>query len=92
MHPMYVIKRPLLTEKSTEAMNAGGHYTFEVDRTATKTDVKKAIESLYGVRVHDVNTQVRKGKERRMRFGWVSEKVTKKATVRLHPDDTIELF
>lgn len=92
MHPMYVIKRPLLTEKSTEAMNTGGHYTFEVDRTATKTDVKKAIESLYGVRVHDVNTQVRKGKERRMRFGWVSEKVTKKATVRLHPEDTIELF
>lgn len=92
MDPMYVIKRPLLTEKSTDAMNEHGHYTFEVDRTASKTDVKRAVESLYGVRVHGVTTRVCKGKERRMRFGWVTEKVTKKATVRLHPEDTIELF
>ena len=92
MDPMYVIRRPMLTEKSTGVMNDLGQYTFEVDRTASKTDVKKAIEALYGVRVLEVRTQVRKGKERRMRFGWVSERITKKATVRLHPKDTIELF
>lgn len=92
MDPMYVIKKPLLTEKSTEAMNEVGHYSFEVDRTASKTDVKKAVESLYGVRVERVQTQVRKGGVKRNRFGYVAAAVTKKATVRLHPDDNIELF
>ena len=48
---IYVIKKPVLTEKSTEAMNEFGRYTFEVDRRATKTDVKEAVEKLYGVEV-----------------------------------------
>jgi hypothetical protein len=43
--PIYIVKKPVLTEKSTEAMNEHGRYTFEVDRRATKTDIKDAIES-----------------------------------------------
>jgi len=92
MDATYVIKKPMLTEKSTFAMNEEGRYSFLVDRGASKDEIKRAIESLYGVKVIGVTTQVRKGKERRLRYGWVSEKVTKKATVRLAEGQTIDLF
>lgn len=90
--PIYIVKKPLLTEKSTAAMNDLGQYCFLVDRRASKDEIRAAVESLYGVRVVDVRTQTRKGKLRRLRYGYVQEKVTKKATVRLHPEDSIELF
>lgn len=92
MHPIHVIKKPILTEKSTYAMNERKQYSFLVDRTATKDEIKKAVESLYKVRVVGINTQTRKGKHRRLRYGMVTESTTKKATVRLHADDAIELF
>lgn len=92
MDATYVIKKPMLTEKSTTAMNEQSRYTFLVDRRATKDEIKGAVESLYGVKVVGVTTQRRKGKERRLRYGWVTEKVTKKATVRLAEGQTIELF
>jgi large subunit ribosomal protein L23 len=92
MEPVYVIKKPLITEKSTFAMNERKQYSFQVDPRANKQDIKRAVESAYGVRVVGVTTQVRKGKSRRMRYGLVQEPSTKKATVRLHPDDTIDLF
>lgn len=92
MHPIHVIKRPILTEKSTFAMNERKQYSFLVDRSATKDEIKKAVEAMYKVRVVGINTQMRKGKHRRLRYGLVTEATTKKATVRLHADDTIELF
>jgi large subunit ribosomal protein L23 len=92
MDATYVIKKPILTEKSTTAMNEEARYTFLVDRRASKTEIKSAVESIYGVKVVGVTTQVRKGRERRLRYGWVTEKVTKKATVRLAEGQTIELF
>ena len=92
MNSAYVIKRPLVTEKSTYLMNELGRYAFEVDPTATKTDIKKAIETLYKVKVVGINTQVRKGKARRLKYGLVQERPTKKAIVRLREGDTIELF
>lgn len=92
MDPIYIIKRPLVTEKSTFAMNERRQYSFQVDPRATKADVKHAVQTAYGVRVTGVTTQVRKGKSKRLKSGLVQEPSTKKATVRLHPDDTIELF
>ncbi|MCC6227769.1 MAG: 50S ribosomal protein L23 [Phycisphaerales bacterium] len=92
MEAIYVIKKPLISEKATYGMNEEKRYTFLVDRTATKDDIKAAIEQLYKVRVVGVNTQVRKGKERRLKYGLVVEPTTKKAVVRLHPEDQIELF
>lgn len=92
MDSTYIIKKPILTEKSTAAMNEESRYTFEVDRRATKTEVKRAVEQLYGVKVEGVATQVRKGGERRLKYGWVTEKKTKKATVRLAKGQVIELF
>lgn len=92
MDATYVIKKPMLTEKTTTAMNEQSRYTFLVDRRATKDEIRGAVESLYGVKVVGVTTQRRKGKERRLRYGWVTEKVTKKATVRLAEGQTIDLF
>jgi large subunit ribosomal protein L23 len=92
MQAHYVVKKPILTEKSTFAMNEGKLFSFEVDRTATKDQIKAAVQHLYNVRVQSVNTQVRKGKQRRLKYGLVEEPATKKAVVRLHPDDNIDLF
>lgn len=90
--PHYVIKRPLLTEKGTWGMNEQGRYVFEVDPRASKTEIKDAVEKLYKVRVEKVNTQVRKGKERRFKYGVTVEPKVKRAIVRLHEGDQIELF
>jgi large subunit ribosomal protein L23 len=92
MQAHYVVKRPIVTEKTTFAMNERKQYSFLVDPRATKEDIKRAVQQLYSVRVIDVKTQNRKGKERRLRYGLVTEATTKKATVRLHEDDVIELF
>ena len=92
MEPHYVIKRPILTEKSTFAMNEKGQYSFLVDPRATKDQIKKAIQDLYQVKVVGVTTQVRKGKFRRLRYGLTQEPASKKATVRLAEGQAIELF
>lgn len=91
MDAAYVIKKPIITEKSTHDTEAS-KYTFLVDRKATKDDIRKAVQHMYGVKVDKVATQVRKGGSRRTRFGYVDAKVTKKAVVTLKDGATIELF
>lgn len=88
----YIIRRPLLSEKGTYAMNEQSRYTFEVDPRATKAEIKSAIEAIYRVKIVGLNTQVRKGKSQRTRFGPVEVPATKKATVKLKAGDKIELF
>jgi large subunit ribosomal protein L23 len=92
MHDIHVIKQPLLTEKTTFAMNEQKKYSFLVSREATKDQIKTAVQRIYKVRVTGVNTQVRKNKDKRTRFGVIADPETKKATVTLHADDVIELF
>ena len=60
-----IIKRPIVTEKSTDLM-AESKYTFEVDIRATKLQIKAAVEEIFGVKVQKVNTSRVKGKLRRM--------------------------
>jgi len=91
-NPLYVIKKPIITEKATHCADEHNRHTFLVNRRATKTAIKHAVEELYSVRVVEVSTQVRKGRRRRMRHGYVQESETKKAVVKLHPEDSIELF
>lgn len=91
MDSAYVIKKPIVTEKSTHASEES-KYTFLVDRKARKDDIKKAVEQVYGVKVAKVATQVRKGGSKRTRYGYVEDKVTKKAVVTLANGATIELF
>jgi large subunit ribosomal protein L23 len=92
MEAIHIIKKPLITEKITFASNEHNRYGFLVSRTATKTDIKRAVEELYNVRVVGVNTTNRTSRNRRMRYGTVSGKTTKRAMVRVHPDDRIDLF
>lgn len=92
LEPHFILRKPLLTEKSTQAMEAGNVYTFEVDRRATKTDIKNAVETAFKVTVEKVNTQNRKGGSRRFRYGTVEAGQWKRATVRIAEGQTIELF
>ena len=60
-----IIIRPIITEKSSDGLQAG-KYTFEVSKKATKVDIAKAVEKLFDVKVLNVNTISVKGKEKRM--------------------------
>ena len=91
-HENAVIKRPLITEKSTWQSQDRHSYAFEVDRLATKTQIKKAVADLYNVRVVGVRTQVRKGVYKQTRWGMTKSSDWKRAIVELHPEDKIELI
>ena len=90
--PYDVIIRPVLTEASYDNM-ADRKYTFVVAKTANKTEIKQALEQVFGVKVAKVNTSVRPGKPKRMgRFAGVTA-TTKRAIVKLAADSKgIEFF
>tara|TARA_B100000029_G_scaffold500623_1_gene572645 strand:+ start:269 stop:571 length:303 start_codon:yes stop_codon:yes gene_type:complete len=86
-----VIRRPLITEKATKAIDLN-QYTFEVDHRAAKPDIKAAVEKLFDVRVIGVSTMNPPRKTRRVgRFSGKRAQV-KKAVVRLAEGNTIQLF
>ncbi|NLW31892.1 MAG: 50S ribosomal protein L23 [Fibrobacter sp.] len=87
-----IIRYPSITEKNTILKENQNRYVFEVMRTATKPQIRKAVENLFGVKVVDVNTMVVKGKKKRMgRFsGYRSD--WKKAIVKLGEGQTIAKF
>jgi large subunit ribosomal protein L23 len=91
MNARQVIVKPVISEKSY-ALLAANKYTFRVDERANKTQVRQAVEEIFGVRVRDVRTMSVKSKPKRR--GWTSGKTRewKKAVVELHPEDSIELF
>ena len=91
-HINAILKRPLVTEKSTWMSDERHSYAFEVDRLATKDQIKAAVAELYKVRVVEVRTQVRKGQYKRNKFGEYKTPDWKRAIVQLHPDDKIELI
>ena len=61
-----IIKAPFVTEKNTNLRANQNKYVFEVDRRASKPEIKKAAEKIFGVKVLSVNTMVVKGKLKRM--------------------------
>jgi large subunit ribosomal protein L23 len=87
----YVIKRPLVTEKNS-MLAEKGVYAFEVDKKATKTDIKKAVEKYFRVKVAGVNTQQCRGRAKRTKIGQGQTPTWKKALVRLKPGEKISLF
>lgn len=90
--PYDIVIKPIITEKSMEDMSEG-KYTFEVDKRANKTEVKKAVEHLFGVKVDKVSTMNVRGKEKRMGRFVGRRKDWKKAIVKLTPDSkAIEFF
>ncbi len=88
-----VIIRPVVSEKSYDLIE-GNVYTFVVHNDANKTQIRQAVEEVFGVRVVGVNTLNRKGKRIRSRRtgGFSARPTTKRAIVTVHADDTIDLF
>ncbi len=88
--PRDVIIAPVVSEKSY-ALIDDGKYTFIVDPRANKSEIKLAIEKIFGVKVASVNTLNRSGKTRRTRFGTGKRKDTKRAIVTLK-SGSIDIF
>jgi large subunit ribosomal protein L23 len=86
-----VIIEPVVSEKSYALLD-DGRYTFIVHSSANKTEIRQAVEAIWGVRVSKVNTLNRPGK--RVRFGLVQgqRKRTKRAIVTLAEGDEIDIF
>lgn len=88
--PRSVIIKPIVSEKSYNLID-NGKYTFEVDPTSNKTEIKQAIEVIFNVKVASVNTLNRVGKTRRTKFGLGKRKDTKRAIITLK-SGSIDIF
>ncbi|MDP2624438.1 MAG: 50S ribosomal protein L23 [Actinomycetota bacterium] len=91
-NPRDIIIEPVVSEKSYDLIEDANTYTFVVDRRTTKTEIKEAVETIFGVKVVRVNTINRKGK--RKRTGWVygTRPASKRAMVTLAEGDEIDIF
>jgi large subunit ribosomal protein L23 len=90
-NPRDILVKPVVSEKSYSLMDLG-KYTFEVDPRSNKTEIKIAVERVFGVKVASVNTLNRQGKTRRTRYGLGKRKDVKRAIVTLVAGETIDVF
>ena len=88
--PRDILLAPVVSEKSYGLLDEG-KYTFIVVPRANKTEIKIAVERVFGVKVDSVNTLNRQGKTRRTRFGLGKRKSTKRAIVTLK-EGSIDIF
>ena len=86
-----IIKKPLITEKSTSLQDRENKYAFQVDIRANKVEIREAIEKIFDVKVVAVNTMRRKGKFKRMGFHAGKGSDWKRAIVTLKEGDRIEI-
>lgn len=91
MEAREIIIRPIISERSFD-MQEFNRYTFEVDKRASKIEIAKAVEEIFGVTVLKVNTSNVKSKPKRMRYVQGKTRTWKKAIVTIAEGDTIELF
>jgi large subunit ribosomal protein L23 len=91
MNSRSVLIRPIVSEKSYELL-AANKYTFRVDSRSHKTQIRQAVEEIFGVRVVGISTMSVKSKPKRRGYTSGNTRAWKKAIVQLHPDDHIELF
>jgi len=87
-----IIKRPLITEKSTIAREGSNEYFFEVDPRANKIEIGNAVEALFKVKVLDVRIMNMRGKKKRVGRNMGRTRDWKKAIVKLEPEAKIEIF
>ena len=88
-----IIRRPLITEKSTELRDERNIVAFQVDRRANKIEIKRAVEAQFGVKVAQVRVAMMHGKTRRQGRYSGRQSDWKKAYVRLAEGETaIEFF
>ena len=86
-----IIRYPVMTEKSTKILETSNAYVFVVDKTATKDQIKNAIERVFGVKVVSVNTLINKGKTKTFKGRLGRRADFKKAIVRLESGNKIDL-
>jgi large subunit ribosomal protein L23 len=89
--PRDILIAPVISEKSYGLLDEN-KYTFLVRPDANKTQIKQAVEAVFGVKVTSVNTANRKGKKVRTRVGFGRRNNTKRAIVSLAAGDRIDLF
>ncbi|AHI01579.1 50S ribosomal protein L23 [Kutzneria viridogrisea] len=90
--PRDILRAPVISEKSYSLLEEN-KYTFLVDPRANKTEIKIAVEKVFGVKVLSVNTINRQGKRKRTKSGFGKRKDTKRAIVTLSPESkAIEIF
>jgi large subunit ribosomal protein L23 len=91
MEPFNILRKPVITEKSTLLQEAG-RYTFEVAPGTTKLEIKRAVEKAFEVRVVKVNSMNVRGKKKRFGPRAAVHRSWKKAIVTLAVGDTITIF
>jgi large subunit ribosomal protein L23 len=87
-----VIKRPIISEKSTALAEVGGRYAFEVAPQANKIEIKDAVQQLFNVKVRAVRTMVMHGKLKRTQRAQTKQANWKKAIVTLAEGQKIDFF
>ena len=87
-----IIRRPLITEKSTRQKEEGRQYVFEVDRDANKIEIQSAVERLFKVTVLQVRTSNVLGKVKRLGRRYGKRPDWKKAIITLKEGDRIDFF
>ena len=93
MNKVYqIIKRPIISEKSTALTELASKVVFEVDSKSNKHEIRDAVQSLYKVNVREVRTMMVHGKVKRMARGTVKRANWKKAIVTLKEGQKIDFF
>lgn len=92
MNTHHVLRRPLVTEKSTHGIETLNAYMFEVSRDANKLEVTKAVEELFGVKVVKVNIRNRAGKAKRVGRSVGYGRDRKEAIVTLRQGDKLDIY
>jgi len=87
-----VLRRPILTEKSTRGMELQNAYVFEIVPRANKLIVRRAVEELFDVKVVKVNIRHRKGKLKRVGRSIGYSKNRKEAVVTLRAGDKLDIY
>ena len=91
-NPYDILKSHLTTERTTKLRELNNEYVFEVDKAATKQDIKRAVEKAFKVKVAEVRTIVMPGKIKTLGRYFGKTSTWKKAIVRLQKDSTITMF
>jgi len=90
--PRSIVRKALITEKGTRLRELRNQYHFEVARSANKLEIKRAVETIFSVKVTGVQTMQIRGKVKRQGRFVGKRSDWKKAIVTLKPDQKIELF
>lgn len=87
-----LIRRPLISEKSTMLAEVAGKYVFEVDLKANKHEIRDAVQNLFNVQVREVRTMIMHGSVKRMAKSTIKRSNWKKAIVTLAEGQKIDFF